>query len=345
MWGKDRPKKENLSGTEMRLLPRIRDNATMARLPTTEEMVAGGLRTSQLGIAVNLFLALAKCLAGLIGHSFALLADGVESFLDVISSAVVYWGLRLAIKPPDRDHPYGHGKADPIAAAIVGVAMLLAAAGIAAESINLIRTPHKLPQAYTLWVLICVVPIKALLSRYVSGVSQRIESTALRGDAWHHFSDAVLSAFAFIGISAALWTGDPTADDWAALCAAPVILFSGWRQLRRPVAELLDTAPGPEIGEKVRRVASSVAGVFGVEKCFVRKVGFRYYVDLHVVVRGDLSVRQGHMIAHAVADRVREKVEKIAEVLVHIEPEEELLGSHPGELMAEEVREVPRSTL
>jgi cation diffusion facilitator family transporter len=316
----------------------------MAVLPTTEEMVKGGLRSSRIGIAINLLLAMTKCLAGLIGHSFALLADGVESFLDVISSTVVYWGLRLAIKPPDKDHPYGHGKADPIAAAIVGVAMIAAGLGIAAESINLIRTPHKLPQAYTLWVLLCVVPIKALLSRYVSGVSQKIESSALKGDAWHHLSDAVLSAFAFVGISVALWTRHPPADDWAALCAAPVILFGGWRQLRRPVAELLDTAPAPEIEEKVRQVAAAVPDVFGVEKCFVRKVGFRYYVDLHVVVRGDLTVREGHLIAHAVADQVREQVDKISEVLVHIEPEEELLGGdHPGELMAEEVRQVPPS--
>ncbi len=313
----------------------------MTASPTTEQMVEGGLRSSLLGIAINLTLALVKCLTGLIGHSFALLADGIESFLDVISSSVVYYGLRLAIKPPDKEHPYGHGKADPIAAAVVGVAMILSALGIAAESINLIRTPHKLPQAYTLWVLLCVVPVKTLLGRYVAGVSSRIESTALRGDAWHHLSDAVISAFAFIGISAALWTGDPTADDWAALCAAPVILFGGWQQLRRPVAELLDTAPAPEIEEQVRKVAEAVPDVLGVEKCFVRKVGFRYYVDLHVVVHGDLTVREGHLIAHLVRDRVRDQVEKISEVLVHIEPEEELLGNHPAELMAEEAREAP----
>jgi cation diffusion facilitator family transporter len=322
----------------------IRDNAAMTPAPTTEQIVEVGLRSSLLGIVINLTLAMVKCLTGIFGHSFALLADGVESFLDVISSSVVYWGLRLAIKPPDRDHPYGHGKADPIAAAVVGVAMIAAAIGIAAESINLIRTPHKLPHVYTLWVLVCVLPIKALLSRYVSGVSQKLESSALRGDAWHHLSDAIVSGFAFVGISAALWTGDPTADDWAALCAAPIILLGGWQQLRRPVAELLDTAPGPELEEHVRSVATAVPGVFGVEKCFVRKVGFRYYVDLHVVVRGELTVREGHLIAHAVADQVREQVTKIAEVLVHIEPEEELLASHPAELMAEEVREAPPSS-
>src|SRR5277367_1194983 len=123
----------------------------MSPSPTPEQMVKGGLRSSLLGIAINLTLALVKCLTGLVGHSFALLADGIESFLDVISSSVVYWGLRIAIKPPDKDHPYGHGKADPIAAAVVGVAMIAAAIGIAGESIELIRTPHKLPYPYTLW--------------------------------------------------------------------------------------------------------------------------------------------------------------------------------------------------
>ncbi len=316
----------------------------MTSSPTPEQIVKVGLRSSLLGIGINFVLALVKCVAGLVGHSFALLADGVESFLDVISSSVVYWGLTLAIKPPDKDHPYGHGKADPIAAAVVGVAMIAAALGIAAQSINLIRTPHRLPHMYTLWVLIGVFPIKALLGRYVSGVSQKIESSALRGDAWHHLSDAIVSAFAFVGISVALWTGDPTADDWAALCAAPIILLGGWQQLRRPIAELLDTAPNPEIEEQVRSVATGVPGVFGVEKCFVRKVGFRYYVDLHVVVRGELTVREGHVIAHAVADQIREQVTKIAEVLVHIEPEEELLTGHASELMAEEVRQVPPSS-
>jgi cation diffusion facilitator family transporter len=283
---------------------------------TTEQMVERGIRFSLISIAVNALLATLKCLTGLVGHSFALLADGIESFSDVISSSVIYWGLRFAIKPPDKDHPYGHGKAEPAAAVMVGVALILAGLGIAVQSI--------------IWVLLSVVALKTMLSRYAQGLSERIDSAALKGDALHHFSDAITSAFAFVGITAALLTGNPTADDWAALCAAPIIAFGGWRQIRRPLAELLDTAPPPEIEQRVRSVAKAVPSVIGLEKCFVRKVGFRYYVDLHVVVRGDLTVREGHSIAHQVENRVLERVSPVSAVMVHIEPEEELLANKRG---------------
>jgi cation diffusion facilitator family transporter len=239
---------------------------------------------------------------------------------------VVYLGLRLAIKPPDEDHPYGHGKAEPVAAIIVSLALIVAAIVIGAESIVRIRTPHPLPEPYTLWVLLTVVGIKTLLSRYVSSVGEGIDSTAVRSDAWHHLSDAITSAFVFVGISVALWTRNAAADDWAALCASPVIMFNAWRQLRAPFAELLDTAPAPRLEQEVRSAASTVSGVIGLEKCHVRKMGFRYYVDLHIVVEGTLTVRQGHNIAHDVEDVVLQQVPQIAEVLVHVEPEEELLA-------------------
>ena len=290
-----------------------------------EEEVGLGLRSSLVSIIANFCLAACKCLAGFIGHSFALVADGIESLSDVFSSLAVYFGLRFAIKPPDKEHPYGHGKAEPIAAVIVALTLAVAGASIAMESISLIRTPHQLPRAYTLWVLLAVVIVKISLSRFVSSVAENIDSTAVKGDAWHHLSDAITSAFAFVGISIALLTKNAAADDWAALCAAPVILFNAWRQLRPPMAELIDTAPPPEIEQHIREAAASVAGVIGLDKCFVRKAGFQYYVDLHVVVRGDLSVRSGHKISHEVEDRILAKVDRVANVLVHIEPEEELL--------------------
>jgi cation diffusion facilitator family transporter len=297
----------------------------MSKAQTPEQMVERGLRSSLIGIGFNLVLAVFKCVAGFIGHSFALVADGIESLSDVISSTVVYLGLRLAIKPPDDEHPYGHGKAEPVAAVIVSLALIVAAIVIGTESIRRIETPHPLPEPYTLWVLLAVVGIKLLLSRYVSSVGEGIDSTAVRSDAWHHLSDAITSAFAFVGISIALWTRNAAADDWAALCASPVIIFNAWRQLRKPFAELLDASPAPQLEELVRSAASAIPRVIGLEKCHVRKVGFRYYVDLHVVVDGALTVRQGHNIAHDVEDSVLDKVPQIAEVLVHIEPEEELI--------------------
>lgn len=298
----------------------------MAATSKAELDVHKGLHSSLLSIVSNFLLALSKCIAGFVGHSFALVADGIESLSDVFSSSVVYIGLSVAMRPPDKTHPYGHGKAEPIAASIVSLAMAGAAFAIAIESISLIRTPHPLPRAYTLWVLLAVVVLKLYLSRYVSSVASNIRSTAVRVDAWHHLSDAITSFFAFVGISVALITANPSADDWAALFAAPVILFGAWRQLQSPLAELLDTAPPPEIEQQVREVAALVPGVVGLEKCFVRKVGFRYYVDLHVVVSGDITVRSGHAISHVVEDRVLAAVDHIAKVLVHIEPEEELLN-------------------
>lgn len=295
-----------------------------ARILPLERAVHRGMRSSLVGIASNLALAGLKTVAGLLGHSFALVADGIESLSDVVSSTVVFFGLKFAIKPPDEDHPYGHGKAEPIAAVVVSLALILAAVFIAFESVELIRTPHALPRAYTLWVLLGVVSVKLALTRYVAGVSQELESTAVQSDAVHHLSDAITSAFAFIGISAALWTGNAAADDWAALCASPVILYGAIRQIRKPLAELLDTTPSPQVELDVRATAALVSGVVELEKCHVRKVGFRYYVDLHVVVDGGISVRQGHAIAHQVEDAVLNSAPQIAEVLVHIEPNEVL---------------------
>jgi cation diffusion facilitator family transporter len=240
---------------------------------STEVEVRKGIHSSIVGIIVNLALAFAKCLAGIMGHSFALVADGIESFSDVLSSSVVAVGLWLAIKPPDEDHPYGHGKFESLAAIIVSLALVGAGTAIAAQSIAEIRTPHRLPQPYTLAVLLGVVVIKIILSRYVGSAGEHIESTAVKADAWHHLSDAVTSALAFFGITIALLTTSPTADDWVALCASPIILFNGIRQMRAPLRELLDTSPSAKLAFEVRQTAERVANVAEVEECYARKVG------------------------------------------------------------------------
>jgi cation diffusion facilitator family transporter len=244
--------------------------------PNPKYLAKRGMQSSLLGMLANLALALSKGVAGLYGHSFALVADALESLSDVLSGFAVYLGLKIAIEPPDSDHPYGHGKAEPFASLVVGLFLVGAALLIMGESVHEIRTPHRLPEPFTLVVLAGVLVIKSLLSKHVSGVGSSIHSTAVRADAWHHLSDAVTSAFAFVGISVALLTRQPSADDWAALCASVVILYNAAHQMRPAILELADRAPDPTIESEIRRIAGSVDGVLGLDKCHVRKMGFSF---------------------------------------------------------------------
>jgi cation diffusion facilitator family transporter len=285
-----------------------------------------GTKSTLLGIFVNTGLGLAKCSAGFLGNSFALVADGLESITDVLSGLVVYFGLKIAVKPPDADHPYGHGKAEPIAAVVVSLALLAAALGIIYEGIREIITPHPAPRPYTLVVLAGVLIIKGLLFRRIQSVGESIGSLAVKTDALHHRSDALTSAFAFVGISIAILGGPgwEAADGWAALGAALVILYNAWSQLRPAVLELGDIAPDNTLEAQVRGIAGQVPGVIALDKCLVRKMGFTFYVDLHIVVKGDMTVREGHRLSHKVEDEILGALPQVAEVLVHVEPEEVL---------------------
>lgn len=286
-----------------------------------------GTKSAVLGIFVNVGLAVIKCTAGLLGNSFALVADGLESVTDVFSGLVVYFGLKIAVKPPDADHPYGYGKAEPIAAVVVSLTLMAAALGIIYEGIREITAPSGTPAPYTLVVLAGVLIIKEFLFRHVGSVGEAISSVAVKSDAWHHRSDALTSAFAFVGISIALLGGPgwEAADGWAALCAALVILYNAWKQMQPAVLELADIAPDVSMEARVRAIAGRVPGILGLDKCFIRKMGFSFYVDLHVVVKGEMTVREGHLLSHKVEDEIRKTLPQVAEVLVHVEPEEELI--------------------
>ena len=281
-----------------------------------------GARLALFGLIVNVFLAAAKILAGVIGHAYVLIADGIESALDVGGSIVIWGGLTVAARPPDQTHPYGHGKAEPIAAVIVAAGVLAAAVVLAIESVREIFLPHHAPAPWTLAVLVVTVIIKETLYRYTIRFGQKVESTAVKTDAWHHRMDALTSIAAFIGISVALIGGEKwqSADDWAALLACALIAANGIRLARPAFYEIMDTAPGGKIVRSIRVVASSVAGVVEVEKCRARKMGLDYYVDLHVGVDGNISVHQGHEIAHRVKSAIQQSDSRIADVLVHIEP-------------------------
>lgn len=294
-------------------------------MPTPQPVATNlqtGARIALFGMIVNLIFAAAKILGGLLGNAYVLIADGIESALDIAGSLVIWGGLKFAARPPDETHPYGHGKAEPIAAVIVALGVLAAAAGLAVESVREIRTPHHGPEPFTLAILIVVIVVKEFLFRYVNRIGRHVESTAVQTDAWHHRSDALTSAAAFIGISVALIGGEgwQSADDWAALFACAVIAANGIRLLRPAFFEIMDTAPRGEIVELVANAAVSVPGVIAIDKNIVRKMGLSFYVDLHVKVDGDISVREGHHIAHAVKRAIQESDPRIADVLVHIEP-------------------------
>jgi len=281
-----------------------------------------GARVALAGMIVNVFLAAAKIAAGLLGNSYVLIADGIESVLDIGGSAVIWGGLKFAARPPDATHPYGHGKAEPMAAGIVAVGVLVAALGLAIQSVREIFLPHHAPAPFTLIVLIVVVAVKEFLYRSVIRLGKNVESTAVQTDAWHHRADAMTSIAAFIGISIALIGGErwESADAWAALFACVIIAANGYRLLFPALHEMLDTAPRGEIVAIIKRAAISVPGVLGVEKCLVRKMGLSFYVDLHVGVDGEISVRDGHHIAHQVKDAIKQTDSRIADVLVHVEP-------------------------
>jgi cation diffusion facilitator family transporter len=275
-----------------------------------------------LGIGINAALAAVKIAAGILGNCYALIADGIESTLDIFGSLVIWYGLKVAAEPPDEDHPYGHGKAEALASIVVALIVIAAAIGLAGQSIREIVTPHHAPKPFTLIVLVAVVIVKETLFRKVIHAGDEIGSTAVKTDAWHHRSDAITSIAAFIGISIALIGGQgwEPADDWAALFACGLIAFNGWRLLVPALLETMDTAPPGEVRNEVIRLAAGVRGVVEIEKCRIRKAGLEYYVDIHVGVAADLTVREGHRIAHEVKDTIREGWPAIADVLVHIEP-------------------------
>lgn len=271
---------------------------------------------------INALLAAVKGAAGVLGHSYALVADAIESASDILTSFVVLLGLRMAGKPADKNHPYGHGKFEPLAALVVGLTLAGAAIVIAIESVSEIRTPHHAPEKFTLVVLLGVIFAKEILFRYVVRVGATTGSIAVRADAWHHRSDALTSLAAFLGISIALLGGPgyESADDFAALIAAGIIVVNAIFVMKPALAELIDTAPDPEIAQKVREIAVGVAGVLGTHKCNVRKVGFDFFVDLDVLCDPESSIRQGHEVAHDVGEAIHAALPFVSKVLVHVEP-------------------------
>jgi cation diffusion facilitator family transporter len=276
------------------------------------------------GILISALLAAVKIISGLLGNSYALIADGVESMLDIVSSLAVFTSLKIASQPPDEKFPYGYGKVEPLATLVVSVALFVASAGIAIQSVREILSPHHTPAPFTLAVLIAVVITKELMFRFLLKTGDAVGSSAIEADAWHHRSDALTSLAAFLGISIALVGGEgyESADDWAALFACGLIAFNGFRLLKKGLKGVMDAAPPASVEQQVREIGEGVKGVEYIEKCRIRKSGLVFFVDIHVTVDGDISVQQGHDIAHSVKSALLKADLDIQDATVHIEPAE-----------------------
>ena len=278
----------------------------------------------QAGLLVNAALAAVKLVAGVVGNAYALVADAVESTADIFSSLIVWGGLAVASQPADENHPFGHGKAESLAAAVVAIMLIGAAIGIAVEAIAVIRRPHEPPAAWTLVVLVVVVVVKWALSKRVRRVGDALGSRAVAADAFHHLSDAITSSAAFIGISIAVIGGPrfAAADEWAALVASGVILYNGVGMLRPALDDLMDRMAGEEIVAPIRRAARAVPGVCAVEKLAVRRAGMAYRATIHVQADPSLTLRDAHALGGWVKSAIRDAVPSVEAVLVHMEPYE-----------------------
>lgn len=280
------------------------------------------IRWAQAGLLINVVLVLVKLIAGIVGHANALVADALESSADIFSSLIVWMGLSIASRPADEDHPYGHGKAEPLAAAVVSLMLLGAAGGISILAIREIRTPHHLPAPFTLFVAAGVIIVKEILYRRVSRVGKDVGSAAVTADAWHHRADAVSSLAAFIGISIGVIGGPgwEAADDWAALVAAILVAVNGVRTLRPAISGLMDEAPDSTVKEQAMVAACSVDGVRKVENLKLRRSGLGFYVDLHVQADPTISLEDAHEIAAKVKYSILAAIPSAVNVLVHMEP-------------------------
>lgn len=281
------------------------------------------IRTSVFSIVGNIFFAVVKFIAGVLGNSYALIADAIESTADVFSSVLVWVGLKYSTRPADENHPYGHGRFETLSTfAVIGF-LVVSATVIAYESIQNIKTPHEGPKVFTLYVLGGIILFKELSFQYVIRKSKQTNSSSLKADAWHHRSDAITSVMAFIGISFAIFLGEgyEAADDVAALLASGIIIFNAYKIFKPVLSEISDEQIYDDLIRKIREISLTVPGVIDTEKCHVRKMGMDYYVDLHMIVEGNISVIEGHKIAHDLKDEIQRKIPQVADVLVHTEPD------------------------
>lgn len=281
-----------------------------------------GVKVATFGIFLSATLVVIKVMAGILGHSSALIADGLESALDVITSLTILSSFKLMAKSPTERFPYGYGRIEPLATLAISIFILGSGLGVSALSIHQIMIPHQTPKAYTAIILFIVIITKEIVYKKMIRSSKELQSKAMESEAWHHRIDGLTSLAALFGVLVAIIMGKgyEAADDWAALLACLVIFYNGINLLKDAVREIMDVSPNPEMVQETRNLAMKVPGVMKIDRCRIRKAGIYYFVDIHIVVDGESTVREGHRISHEVKDKLMQS--NVADVLVHVEPDD-----------------------
>ena len=281
-----------------------------------------GQRVAATGMLVSGALAGIKIAVGMSGHSTAVVADGLESAADVVASGFVLFGLTLAAKPADENHPYGHGRVETLTGLLIGLVLMAGGALISWNSIRRVGQPHEVLRAFVLWPLLISIAAKTGLAALKFRFGRKLGSDALTADAWNDATDTI-SAFAAliaVGLTPRNSLRFAEADRYGGFVVGLIVISAGIRVVRETTMQLMDTMPDARLIGQIREAASAVAGVRGVEKCFARKTGFKYHVDLHLEVDPEMTVRQSHQLAHAVQLNVLARLDWVADVLVHVEP-------------------------
>jgi len=285
------------------------------------------------GLFSNLALIAIKAVAGILGNSFALLADAVESATDALSSLFLWMGLRYAQRPPDENHPYGHGRLEPLLTFLVVAFLLGSALSIGIQGYLNLKNPQTLPKPFTLVVLLGIIAWKEATFHYIRLKAKRLHSSVLQVEAWHHRSDALSSLFALVGIGMAWILGPDFAwlDEAAALISALILVLNAYRIFRKAFSEIMDEDVYQPLANRILEIGESLPFIMGIPTCRIRKLGTRYYVDLHVWVDPSMSVAQSHAHAHDLKDCIMADQPQIQDVLIHVEPydnEQITLNSH-----------------
>jgi cation diffusion facilitator family transporter len=280
--------------------------------------------TSLLGALVNTLLGIFKIIVGTVGHSHALVADGIHSFADLLTDALVVFAARWGGQRADDDHQYGHGRIETVAAVFMAVLLTFVGIVIILEAVSAFFSPlDETPSMLAVMMAIAGILAKEALFQYTHYIAQKVHSDLLRASAWHHRSDAASSTVVLLGVIASKWFALDYIDSFAALIVGMLIIKMGWDIGWRGLRELIDTSVEPALLVQLTQTIQAVPGVIALHELRTRYVANKVFLDVHVIVAEKISVSEGHFIGDHVHRALKDAFPMIEDMVVHVDPEDD----------------------